>query len=219
MNAAGEATLAMMTLGVATATTGVLAVAAVSTAVESIPAALLWLAAILGALGVIYKALHLDTARVRLMRLAELAEVQADFLLDWNGSPARPGVDAVPSMPERVEKVSKDVHEVKSALPSAFDELMRQITDVKADVGDVKELAEKTDERVTEHRRRGEEQAVLLRAEVERRADDLQAQLHARNEIIDARLDKIDVRREQLDAYRSALHELGMPPNNTEEPA
>lgn len=69
---------------------------------DSLTAQILLGAAILTALGVIVRMLHLDQALQRLMRLAALSDLQASFLQDWNGDAPRIGYEGRPSFPQRM---------------------------------------------------------------------------------------------------------------------
>lgn len=64
-------------------------------------------AALLTALAVIARHFRLGQAARRLLRLAELSELQASFLQDWNGDPPRPGYDGRLSFPERMTRVEE----------------------------------------------------------------------------------------------------------------
>lgn len=129
---------------------------------------LLYAAAVVGALGVLWRAL----------KARELLRGVRLFLADWFGSPGRPGVAAVPSFPERMS-------EVESATVAIVDSIER-LHDAQ---GRSAEAFALLDQRVSDHRRRNEEQAELLRAAMQERLDRLQA---------------------QNDAYRASLHELGL---------
>lgn len=73
------------------------------------------------------------------------------FFREWNGEPARPGHEAVPSVPEQLATLDQRTRRIELATTSNDDKLSR------------------LDARVTDHRRRNELQISALRTEIERR--------------------------------------------------
>jgi HAMP domain-containing protein len=62
-------------------------------------------------LGAILTALTLVVTVSRLSRpLRRLARQNEEFRQDWYGTPARPGHDAVPGVPERLRRIEKELH-------------------------------------------------------------------------------------------------------------
>lgn len=116
--------------------------------------ALVLAAAVVGALGVLLRAL----------RLPELTRHLRLFLLDWLGEPERPGLPARPSFPERMGDVEAAARESSSRLLTLQDTTAALFAQVERSSDQLRRL----DERVTEHRRRNEEQVALLREAVNR---------------------------------------------------
>lgn len=179
---------------------------------------ILWAAGIVTALGVLWKVFAPYAAKMG--RLAELADVQASFLQDWNGEPARPGVDARPGLPETVAiikqdltRVNEQMHEVRGVFPTmaaGFDELKAMATENSHSIEQVKGEVAQLRNRVSDHSNRNVQQAAVLRQELEDRARTLEAKLDARNADVDAQLSGLAADRVLLEAYRASLHELGI---------
>lgn len=189
---------------VAVATGGTIAAAAESH--TSISSAILAAAALVGALTALWKFLHLGELLRDTRRLAKLAQLQESFLEDWNGAPARPGQDARPGSMQRiatVEKRTEDInHLFRGEVTSRLTLIAENVEQLKAK-GDMNGQAlnrlegrvDSVDKRISDHRRRNEEQIEHLRSEVERRMHDAaqrQQGDHARAE-----------------TYRAALQEMG----------
>lgn len=160
-------------------------------------------AAVLTALGVIARMLHLP----------ELRRGTRDFLRTWNGEAKRPGVEAVPGIPEQMADtranlttLTADMHQIKGAMPS----LAQALTDLAGTTNTNGQKIDMLEKRQSDHRQRNDEQAALLRMELDRRAEALERKLEARNRDVDTKLDGLaeDVFRAQ--AGRAILHELGM---------
>lgn len=149
---------------------------------------LLYAAAAAGALGVLWRSLKPFRELLRRVRL---------FLIDWLGTPARPGVAAVPSFPERMGEVESATVAVAQALA----DLAGSVSQLHTAQEHAAEAFVQLDNRVTDHRNRNEKQAELLQAALQERLDRLQL---------------------QNDAYRASLVELGidvdLPPTPPERP-
>jgi hypothetical protein len=155
---------------------------------------ILWTAAGLGALAAIYRLLH----------IGEIGRGLLHFLRDYNGEPARPGQDARPGLPERIAKIERQTHEIKgrdAQLVVALDQVVEESRTVGGKVDRIDGRIGLLDGRVTDHRRRNDEQASLLREELERRANDLERRLEERNRAVDEKLERLskDVRRNYPD--------------------
>lgn len=156
---------------------------------------LLWAAGVATAIGVLWRFLH----------VGELLTGTRNFLKDYNGEPARPGVEQRPGLPERLGKIEAHTHELKGAFPAmvvALDELQRSLAE--------------NGNRITEHRRRNEDQALLLRMELEQRAKTLEDKLAERNAAVDARLEHLSDDLLRAETYRASLVELGFDPERRE---
>lgn len=174
---------------------------------------ILWTAGILTALGVIYKALHIGEVLRDLRSLARLSKLQETFLADWNGEPARPGADARPGLPDRIAKIEKQTHEIKgrdAQLVVALEVLADSARDNGAKIDRLDERVIGLDERVTDHRRRNDATAELLRVELERRAAELAVRLDEHNQQVDDRLAGISDNLLHAETMRAALVELGL---------
>lgn len=130
---------------------------------------LLSAAAVATALGVLWRFLHLSEI-LRGVRL---------FLLDWLGQPARPGAEAVPSFPERMAQVEQRTadlaHDFRGELTSRLtllaytvDRTHEQIATNTEHLTRLEAHQETADARITDHRRRNDEQIGLLREAVAR---------------------------------------------------
>lgn len=126
----------------------------------------------------------------RFFHLGEMRKGIADFLADWGGAPARPGVKAVPSFPERMAVVEERTFQLDrnggQSLADAVHDTRRDIGTVSEAVEDIRAKAEANadalaaidrrviglDERVSDHRRRNDKQIELLREEIRLRLDD-----------------------------------------------
>lgn len=193
------------------ATTSV--VAAASTTPDPVP----WLilaAGIAGAVTALWKFLHLSEILRDIRNLLRLSNLQASFLQDWNGEPARPGKEGVPSVPERLNLVERRTaalnHTFAGEMTSRLTLIADDLTEVKSQSRANFDALARLDDRVTDHRRRNEEQSSILRAELERRAQDLENKLNERNRIVDNRLDHISDDLLRAETMRSALVELGL---------
>jgi hypothetical protein len=163
----------------------------------------LWTAGVLTAVGVIYRFFH----------VGEIVRGILNFLRDYHGEPARPGVEARPGLPERLARIESQTGEIKGRDLQLLTELKRLARSADDNGEKIDRLDERVitlDERVTDHRRRNEEQAAVLRAELERRATELEARLQERNSNLDARLDRISDDLLRAEAMRAALTELGL---------
>jgi hypothetical protein len=190
--------------------TGVGTVAA--TAAQSLDptAALLWTAAVCGALAAIWRFFGITNAwrawRARVIR-------QRTFYLDWYGEPARPGVEPRPGVPEQVAYLGKQMHEIKgrdTQLAEGLQELTRWSRENGQKLDRLDERVIAADTRITDHRRRNEEQARVLRDDLEARANALEMSLEARNRKVDERLDTISDDLLRAETMRAALLELGI---------
>lgn len=164
---------------------------------------LIWIAGALTALGVIYRFLH----------VGEIVRGILNFLRDYNGEPARPGVPARPGLPDRIAKIESQTHEIKgrdAQLVVALEQLASSANENGLKIDRLDERVINLDERVTDHRRRNEEQVRVLRDELERRATDLEQQLSARNDVVDRRLAGISDDLLRAETMRAALVELGL---------
>lgn len=166
---------------------------------ESAPSAtgiLLWAAGVVTAIGVLWRFFH----------VGELITETRNFLKSYNGEPERKGYPARPGLPERLAKIESMTHEVKGALPA----IMSVVEETSREVAEVKAQGIKTDARVTEHRRRGELQADILRQELDQRARSLEFKLDARNALVDEKLSHLSEDLLRSETMRSSLHELGI---------
>lgn len=163
--------------------------------------AILAAAGILAALGVLWRGSKPLRDTARMVRL---------FLLDWLGEPARPGVDARPSFPQRMAEVEHRTHlterrtadlahtfrgEVNShlaLLARSLGRLEDHVNNNGAGIDRLDARIHTVEERITDHRRRNDEQIAALRAEVDRRLSGIQGDLL------------------RAETYRAALHELGL---------
>lgn len=108
----------------------------------------------------------------RTLSLGPLLKGTRLFLLDWFGEPARPGVDARPSFPERMATVESRTKALNHDLRDDLGGRLALLTEmVEASSHASKQVAEELKEvngRVTEHRRRNDDQIRLLREAVAR---------------------------------------------------
>lgn len=139
---------------------------------------LVGVAAVLGAVTAIFKFLH----------LGELLKGTRTFLLDWNGLPERPGADKIPSMPERINLLERRSESLNHNLAV---ELNNRVTLVAEGVDRIETAAGENsaaltrldfrvngiEQRITDHRRRNEEQVEALRVEVDRRLSSISGDL------------------------------------------
>lgn len=172
---------------------------------------IVWAAGVLAALGVIYKAIHLGPA----IRKAK------DFARSWFGEPAAPGVEARPGLPETVAKMAAHIHEIKgrdATIAQFLQDISEKMTENGLKVDRIDERVLHLDERVTDHRRRNEEQATLLRADLERRARELENARLERDQVVDERFDHISDDLLRAETMRSALVELGLDIDRPQKP-
>lgn len=115
----------------------------------------------------------------RSMGLGSLLRGTRLFLLDWFGEPARPGVDARPSFPERMAEVEANArrvdqrtselnHEMRGELTSRLTLLAFTVDQLHQHTTATTDRLSALDTRVSDHRRRNDEQIELLRQAVER---------------------------------------------------
>lgn len=183
---------------------GTLAAAAAATIspVETV----MWTAAVLTSLGVIWKVTGPAFREIR------------DFLRSWNGQPAAPGIEARPGLPETVAYLGTQMSEIKgrdAQLADALGELNESSKEAVESSKDNGEKIDRLDERmiavdvrVTDHRRRNDEQAQILHDALETRAQALEARLQERNDAVDARLDHISEDLLKAETMRASLNEL-----------
>lgn len=123
---------------------------------------LLTAAGVATALGVLWRFLH----------LGELITGTRLFLLDWLGQPERPGAPAVPGFPARMAKVEARTadlaHDFRGELTSRLTLLAYTVDATHERLGITQEHLTRLDTRVTDHRRRNDEQIQLLRSAVAR---------------------------------------------------
>jgi hypothetical protein len=113
----------------------------------------------------------------RFLHIGQTAKHLRLFLLDWLGEPERPGVEARPSFPERMAKVEKTLqHDFATETTSRLmligetvDRAAIMTTENSYALSRVDFRLNGLDQRISDHRRRNEEQIESLRAEVERR--------------------------------------------------
>lgn len=119
-------------------------------------------AGLVTALGVLWRALH----------LGELTRGTRLFLLDWFGEPARDGREAVPSFPARIAAVERRTadlaHDFRGELSSRLTLLAYTVDRVHDATTSNAERLTLLDERVSDHRRRNDEQVRLLREAIAR---------------------------------------------------
>jgi hypothetical protein len=147
--------------------------------------------------------------------------------LDWVGEESRPGFEGRPSFPERMtrdEEVTAAVnHYVRGELTSRISLVAQDVDVIKAQGGETSNAVARLDyrvngldQRITSDRERGEREAALLRAELERRASDLEQALAERNKVIDTRLSGLSHDLLRGETYRASLVELGLPIDDAE---
>lgn len=109
-------------------------------------------------------------AAVRALGLPKLAQGTRRFLDDWFGEPARPGHDGTPSFPERMAEVERRAASVEHFVRGDTSARLQLIAlDVKTSQDQASKNHDalmEVNERVTEHRRRNDEQIELLRSAV-----------------------------------------------------
>ena len=118
--------------------------------------AVVTLAAVVAALGVLWRAL----------RLGQLLTGTRLFLDDWNGEAARPGVERRASFPERMAAVEERTraltHDVRGELSSRLILLGDGLQRVEAAQATAAAALVDVNSRVTEHRRRNDELVHVL---------------------------------------------------------
>jgi hypothetical protein len=160
-------------------------------------------AALVTALGVLWRWAHVGELLGGVFTLAKLAQLQRSFLVDWNGEPARPGVEARPSFPERMTSVEDKAELVDRRTAELNHELRGELVSRLVLLHDGQERLHdhnsehaaalaRLDARVTDHRRRNELQVEQLRVEVDRRLRTISGDLL------------------RAETYRAALVELGL---------
>lgn len=178
--------------------------------VQALGGALVGIAAVLGAIGVIW----------RQGGFGKLKKRTADFLDDWNGEAPRPGYEGRKSFPVRMAEIEQTVAQLKrnggSSVADAVHEVARGVEELKRTavanreaIARLDERHNHTDERITDHRKRNDEAATLLRAELERRAQEMQVALVERNRTLDEKLAEISEDVFRASAARAILTELG----------
>jgi hypothetical protein len=110
---------------------GIGVAAAKSVTGSSAPDVVILVAAVLAALGVIARMLHLP----------ELRRGTRDFLRTWNGEAKRPGVEAVPGIPEQMADtranlttLTADMHQMRMELDRRAEALERKLEARNRDV-------------------------------------------------------------------------------------
>lgn len=137
---------------------------------------------------------------------------------DWVGEESRPGFEGREPFPERFHRVEKRTEVLQhdfatettgrlTLIGNTVDEIKAQSSDTTKAVARLDFRVNGMDQRITDHRRRNEEQAELLRAEIERR-DKAQ---HARAAAIEERLGHISDDLLRAETMRAVLLELGIP--------
>ncbi len=125
------------------------------------------------------------------------------FLEDWNGEEARPGRERIPSFPERMaglEQRTKQLegnggsHLADDIRKTAADvvEVAQGVTELRHRAQSNRDAIDRLDQRISDHRRRNEQQVEHLKEEVDRRFRQF-AYDHMRSE-----------------TYRAALVEFGI---------
>jgi hypothetical protein len=173
------------------------------------PASILWLAGLIGALAFLWRTLFRKGFRR-----------SREFFRAWFGEPEAPGVDRRPGLPETVAQMAGQVHEIRARddqVLAFMKEIAGQLTDNgrKTDALDLKVERVDTrviglDQRVTDHRRRNDETARLMREELLRRAAEVEEKLNVHNEAVDERLEHISEDLLRAETMRAALMELGL---------
>lgn len=109
-----------------------------------------------------------------------LARTRA-FLDDWQGEPDRPGFRGRPSFPERMAAVESNVETLQrnhgSSLRDKVDDVHTRVVDLQARAQSNRDGIDELQHRVTDHRRRNDEQATLLREAVDRRLGSVEGRL------------------------------------------
>lgn len=193
---------------------GAAAGAIAADSMDKAPAAtalLLWAAGVCTAIGVLWKFLH----------VGEILTGTRNFLKDYNGEPARPGVEPRPGLPERLASIERHTHEVKGAMPAmvvALEELKKWATENGSKIDKVDDRVTALDQRMTDHRRRNDQTAEVLRSDLERRASELAAKMEARDHTVDEKLNHLSEDLLRAQTYRAALHELGINVESRQKP-
>lgn len=124
--------------------------------------ALLAAAAVVTALGVLWRWLH----------MGELLRGTRLFLLDWFGQPERPGAEAVPGFPERMSSVEKRTADLaddfRGELTTRLTQLAFTVDRTHDHLTTTANDVQRLDARVSDHRRRNDEQIQLLREAITR---------------------------------------------------
>jgi hypothetical protein len=164
------------------------------------------------ALGIISRFLHVKERMEGQRALAKLVPFFEDFATDWKGTPARPGVPEVPSMPERVARTEARTEKLQHEFATEtlgrlilienqldkLDAIAKSAVDNGDAIGALDTRITGLDTRVTGHRDR-QNQAVQVMAEhLLERIESLRADVEA------GRVD-----REKLEQAIAILTELG----------
>lgn len=134
---------------------------------------------------------------VRQLKLAQLLTETRTFLRDWLGTPDRDGVSGVPSFPARMAAVEHGAEQLREQLRDTLDARLTALAFTvdathQAAVSNAERMAV-LDARVTDHRRRNDEQVGLLREAVaELRAAQLVEVEHHRHDRTDAQASRED---------------------------
>jgi len=109
---------------------------------------LIWLAGLVTAVSTILGFLQVFLVRP-LRRLMRAGEAIAEA---WNGTPARPGFDAIPGIPERIQRIEREVQrnggaslkdrvfEIDRKLDALADQKDREHAQIRASVEDLRDV-------------------------------------------------------------------------------
>lgn len=108
----------------------------------------------------------------RRLHISELLKGLREFLEDWRGEPARPGRDEIKPFPVRMtalERRAADLdHRVRGEVSSRLTLIQETVDESRAQGASNHEALIRLDSRVTDHRRRNEEQIKLLQEAIAR---------------------------------------------------